>query len=64
MAVSEVRHTAVTNSKNSVFRIAFIDKDVFNVTHCIVKFNVYSLKFKDSSKFKLVRAMAQGTDEP
>ena len=25
MAVSEVRHTAVANSKNSVFRIAFID---------------------------------------
>ena len=25
MAVSEVRHTAVTNSKNSVFKIAFIE---------------------------------------
>ena len=25
VAVSEVRHTAVTNSKNSAFRIAFID---------------------------------------
>ena len=25
MAVSEVRHTAVTNSKNSVFKIAFMD---------------------------------------
>ena len=25
MAVSEVRYTAVTNSKNSVFKIAFID---------------------------------------
>ena len=25
VAVSEVRHTAVANSKNSVFRIAFID---------------------------------------
>ena len=28
VAVSEVRHTAVTNSKNSVFKIAFIDKDI------------------------------------
>ena len=26
VAVSEVRHTAVTNSKNSVFKIAFIDQ--------------------------------------
>ena len=33
VAVSEVRHTAVANSKNSVFRIAFIDKDIFNATH-------------------------------
>jgi len=33
VAVSEVRHTAVTNSKNSVFKIAFIDKDVFNAMH-------------------------------
>ena len=33
VAVSEVRHTAVTNSKNSVFKIAFIDKDVFNLFH-------------------------------
>ena len=31
MAVSEVRHTAVTNSKNSVLRIAFIDKKNNNI---------------------------------
>ena len=36
VAVSEVRHTAVTNSKNSVFTIAFIDKDVFDVAHCML----------------------------
>ena len=38
VAVSEVRHLAVTNSKNSVFRIAFIDKDVFDMFH-ITGFN-------------------------
>jgi len=36
VAVSEVRHLAVTNSKNSVFRIAFIDKDVFDMFHITV----------------------------
>ena len=42
MAVSEVRHTAVTNSKNSVLRIAFIDKDVFNKFH-----NTFNLLMND-----------------
>jgi len=28
MAVSEVRHTIVTNSKNGVLRIGFIDQNV------------------------------------
>ena len=36
VTVSEVRHLAVTNSKNSVFRIAFIDKDVFDMFHITV----------------------------
>lgn len=33
VAVSEVRHRAVANSKNSVFRIVFINEDVFNQFH-------------------------------
>ena len=35
VAVLEVRDTAVVNSKKSVFRITFIDKNVFNATHRI-----------------------------
>ena len=47
MAVSEVRHTAVTNSKNSVFRIAFIDENVFYEFHNKKQFQDSRFKFNN-----------------
>ena len=48
VAVSEVRHRAVANSKDSVFIMVFIDENIFNQfhTYTVQKFKVQEFKGK------------------